>query len=63
MRRKYELLHMVEDQKIVDYFSKLTTLVNLMKDYGEAMIGQRVVEKIMRTLTSKFDFIVVVIDE
>jgi hypothetical protein len=31
---------MVADQKIVDYFSKLTTLVNLMKDYGEAMIGQ-----------------------
>jgi hypothetical protein len=25
----------------------LTTLVNLMKDYGEAMIGQWVVEKVI----------------
>jgi hypothetical protein len=35
---------MVENQKIVDYVSKLTTLVNLMKDSGEATIGQQVDE-------------------
>ncbi|MCI41122.1 F-box protein, partial [Trifolium medium] len=54
---------MEEDQKIADYFSKLMTVVNQMKTCGEEFTDQQINEKVMRTLTSKFDFIVVAIQE
>lgn len=62
-RRKYEMMQMEEGQKIGDYFSKLTSLVNQMQTCGEVITDQMVVEKVLRSLTSKFDFIVVAIQE
>jgi len=61
LRRKYELMLMEDDQRISDYISKLQSVVNQMKACGEEMSDQQVVGKIMRSLTSKFDFIVVAI--
>jgi hypothetical protein len=63
LRRKYELMLMEEDKKIADYFSKLMIVVNQMKTFGEVFTDQQINEKVMRTLTSKFDFIVVAIQE
>ena len=37
--------------------------MNQMKACGEAMTDQQIVEKVMRTLSSRFDFIVVAIQE
>jgi hypothetical protein len=59
LRRKYELMLMEDDQRISDYISKLLSVVNQMKACGEEVSDQQVVGKIMRSLTSKFDFIVV----
>jgi len=63
LRRKFELMQMEEEQKIAEYISKLINLVNQMKACGEAMTDQQIVEKIMRTLSLRFDFIVVAIQE
>ena len=63
LRRKFELMHMEEEQKIAEYISKLISVVNQMKACREAMIDKKIVEKIMRTLSSRFDFIVVAIQE
>jgi len=60
-RRKYEMMQMMEDQKVSDYFSKMIEIVNLMKNYGENISDQMVVEKVSRSLGQKFDFIVVAI--
>lgn len=57
------MMQMEENQKINDYFSKLIVLVNQMKTYGEAITDHQVVEKVMRSLTSRFDFIIVAIQE
>jgi hypothetical protein len=54
---------MEDDQRISDYISKLLSVVNQMKACGEEVSDQQVVGKIMRSLTSKFDFIVVSIQE
>ena len=62
-RRKYEMMQMEEDQKVSDYFSKMTEIVNLMKNCGENISDQMIVEKILRSLSQKFDFIVVAIQE
>ena len=56
-------MQMEEEQKNVEYISKLINLVNQMKACGEAMTDQQIVEKIMRTLSSRFDFIVVAIQK
>ncbi|XP_024630095.2 uncharacterized protein [Medicago truncatula] len=57
------MMQMEEDQKVSDYFSKITEIVNLMKNYGENISHQMVVEKVLRSLSQKFDFIVVAIQE
>jgi len=62
-RRKYEMMQMEEDQKVSDYFSKMTEIVNLMKNCGENISDQMVVEKVLRSLSEKFDFIVIAIQE
>ncbi|XP_019423054.1 PREDICTED: uncharacterized protein LOC109332526 [Lupinus angustifolius] len=63
LRREYELLQMKEGDSIANYFTKIRSLSNLMKRCGEVMKDQLVVEKVLRTLTFKFDHVVVVIEE
>ena len=62
-RRKYEMMQMEEDQKVSDYFSKMIEIMNLMKNHGENISDHMVVEKVLRSLSQKFDFIVVAIQE
>ncbi|XP_050919845.1 uncharacterized protein LOC127137426 [Lathyrus oleraceus] len=56
-------MQMEEDHKVSDYFSKLTAIVNQMKTCGENITGQMVAEKVVRSLRTKFDFIVIAIQE
>jgi hypothetical protein len=43
------------------YFSKLIIMVNQMKERGDVVTDQQLVEKIMRPMTSNFDYVVLVI--
>ncbi|KAK2404675.1 putative mitochondrial protein [Trifolium repens] len=63
LKRQYELLQMKGDEKISDYFTRLVTLTNQMKNCGSNLEEQETVEKVLRTLTSRFDHIVVTIEE
>jgi hypothetical protein len=63
LRRQYELLDMEQRETVSDYFSRLVTLTNQMKNCGYALTNQTIIEKILRTLPSKFDHIVVTIEE
>ncbi|XP_019450575.1 PREDICTED: uncharacterized protein LOC109352850 [Lupinus angustifolius] len=63
LRKQYELLHMEESDKVGEYFAKILTITNQMKGYGEAITDTMVIEKIMRSLLPRFDFIVVAIEE
>ena len=62
-RRNYGMMQMEEDQKVSDYFSNMIEIVNLMKNCGENISDQMVVKKVLRSLSQKFDFIVVAIQE
>ncbi|GLT78984.1 hypothetical protein SLA2020_504990 [Shorea laevis] len=63
LRRQYELLQMESSKTTVTYVSRVLALTNKMKIYGEEYTEQTKVEKILRTLTPKFEHIVVAIEE
>lgn len=49
---------MRKDEKFVGYVSKVHNLVYLMKDYGEVIIDNMIVDKVRKTLTFHFDHVI-----
>ena len=50
-------------ENISNYFIKILVLMNQMKTNGNKVEDLTIIEKILRTLPSRFDYIVVVIEE
>src|ERR1044072_738491 len=63
LKRQFELMEQGRDESICDYFSRIDKLVNEMKSNGDDVKEREVVEKIMRTLSTRFDYVVAVIEE
>ncbi|XP_019460167.1 PREDICTED: uncharacterized protein LOC109359927 [Lupinus angustifolius] len=63
MRRKYEWLQMEKQENVADYFTRIRSLTNLMKSCGEQIPKQGIVEKILKTLSIKYDRVIVAIKE
>lgn len=54
----------MEDKEMInDYITRITRLVNQIKSCGEMILEQNVVSKVLRSLTSCFNNIVVAIEE
>ncbi|XP_073225532.1 uncharacterized protein [Cicer arietinum] len=62
-KRQFELLQMEDKETINDYVTRVTRLGNQMKSCGEAVSEQNFVSKVLRSLTPRFDNIVVAIEE
>lgn len=56
-------MQMESNENIDDFFNRVFTHTNAMKNYGEKIADQMNVEKILRTLSPKLDHIVVAIEE
>ncbi|CAL0304864.1 unnamed protein product [Lupinus luteus] len=63
MRMKYELMQMEEGDKISEFFTRIISHTNAMKQCGEEMSNATIVEKILRIVTPRFDNMVVAIEE
>lgn len=63
LRRQYELLQMNDQESVAEFFIRLLSVTNQMKSCGEQLTNLMIVEKVMRTLTPRFDHIVVAIEE
>lgn len=58
-----ETLEMKEGESITEYFARVMTVANKMRVNGEQMRDVTIVEKILPTLTKRFDYVVVSIEE
>ena len=63
LRRDFEVLEMKEGETITEYFSRVMAVANKMRSNGEEMPDSKVVQKILRTLTDRFTYVVVSIEE
>lgn len=63
LRRDFEVLEMKVGESVTDYFSRVMMVANDMRNLGQNMEDAQIVEKILRTLTERFDYIVCSIEE
>lgn len=63
LRGDFESLCMTDSETISAYFDRVQNIVNQMRISSKKLEEQRVVEKIMRSLTGRFDYIIVAIEE
>ncbi|RDX74343.1 hypothetical protein CR513_45924, partial [Mucuna pruriens] len=63
LRWEFEVLEMTDTKTITEYFARVMAVANKMRSNGENMPNSKVVEKILRTLTTRFTYVVVSIEE
>ncbi|XP_076938224.1 uncharacterized protein LOC143606297 [Bidens hawaiensis] len=62
LRRDFENLSMNKGELVGDYFARIMAIVSQKRSYGEVVSDQIIVEKVLRSLTPRFDFIVPTIE-
>eukprot|EP00253_Pinus_taeda_P034140 PITA_34140 len=55
LRIQYENLRMYNDESVANYFVRIDEIVNCMKNLGEEIKEAFVVEKVLKSLSSKFE--------
>ncbi|KAI9180455.1 hypothetical protein LWI28_004937 [Acer negundo] len=63
LHKEFETLEMKSGEKVSDYFSRVIFVANRIRVHGERMVDVTIVEKILRSLTDKFNYIVCSIEE
>ncbi|KAK3003670.1 hypothetical protein RJ639_018271 [Escallonia herrerae] len=63
LRRDFEVLQMKDGESITSYCARTIEISNKMRFHGEKMEDVTIVEKILHSLTTKFDYVVCSIEE
>ncbi|XP_022041412.1 uncharacterized protein LOC110943991 [Helianthus annuus] len=63
LRCSFDTLKMKEGETVEDYFNRTTLIVNQLRMNEEQISEQRVVEKILRSLTRNFESVVITVEE
>ncbi|XP_077212794.1 uncharacterized protein LOC143847890 [Tasmannia lanceolata] len=63
LHRDFENLNMKNSESIQVFFSRVSSVVNQIRTYGEKLDDQKIVEKVLRSLFPKFDHVVAAIEE
>ena len=62
-RKDFETLEMKVGERITNYFARVLAVASKMRVYGEQMKDVTIVEKILRSLTDKINYVVCSIEE
>ena len=54
---------MKENETVQEFFSKVAAIINQMKGYGDNINDQKIVEKILRILSIKYEHVADAIEE
>jgi RNase H-fold protein (predicted Holliday junction resolvase) len=63
LRSEFEALAMKEGESVNEYFARTLTIANKMTSHGERKEETAIVEKILRSMTYKFNYVVCAIEE
>nr|KYP52821.1 Copia protein [Cajanus cajan] len=63
LRRNFELLNMKKSETVKDYYSKIKEIVNQMRAYSKNILDKKIVEKILISVSRKYDPIVTTIEQ
>ena len=63
LRKEFEVLQMKEGESVGAYFARTLTITNKMKIHSENMKQVVIIEKILRSMTSRFDYDIYSIEE
>ncbi|XP_057779602.1 uncharacterized protein LOC130998187 [Salvia miltiorrhiza] len=63
LRRELENLKMKDSEAAKDYFSRIMEIINQMRSYGENVSDERIIQKVLISLTEKYDPVVAAIEE
>lgn len=63
LRREFEILEMKEGESVTDYFGRVMSTANEMRNFGEEITDVMIVEMILRSLTENFNYVVCSIEE
>ncbi|GAU11414.1 hypothetical protein TSUD_344050 [Trifolium subterraneum] len=63
LRREFEVLEMKDDDSVNEYFAKTLAIANKMTLHGERVEHVTVVEKILRSMPAKFNYVVCSIEQ
>ena len=63
LRRDFEVLEMKIAELVTDYFCRVIVVANDIRNYGEDIQDVKIIEKILRTLADKFNYIVCSLEE
>lgn len=63
LRKEWETLQMKTGESVNEYFARTLTIANKKRIHGEKMDDVAVIEKILRSMTTKFDYVVCAIEE
>lgn len=62
-RKEFEMLHMKDGETVTEYFARTLAIVNKLKALGENMQECMVVEKVLRSMSMNFNYVVCSIEE
>ncbi|GAU35792.1 hypothetical protein TSUD_56690 [Trifolium subterraneum] len=63
LKKYFEVLNMKIGESIEEYFSRTLAIANKMSAHGETMTQGTIVEKMLRSLTSRFNYVVCSIEQ
>ncbi|XP_073265803.1 uncharacterized protein [Populus alba] len=63
LRKEFEILHMNTGESVDGYFSRTLAIANRMRIHGDKMEDVTIIEKILRSMSAKFNYVVCSIEE
>ena len=63
LRREFQNLKMIESEIIDEYCTRVMNIVNEMRNHSDRNADQQVVEKILISVTEKYEYIVAIPEE